>query len=151
DGGQNRIIAALGANEHLNPAHILAQRATLSRAAVLLTQMENNLDATVQALTCARQHRLRSVLNPAPVHADVSATVLQSADVLTPNEGEFAQLAARFANARLAPAAVAGMDDAVLHALARKLTGGSVIITLGAHGVFVSHGNTRHGDAKTHY
>ncbi|HEX7338759.1 MAG TPA: ribokinase [Rhodanobacteraceae bacterium] len=151
DGGQNRIVVALGANEHLAVAHLDRQAALLADARVLLAQMENNLDATAHALALAREHGLLTVLNPAPVHADVDAATLQLADVLTPNEGEFAELARRFADAGIAAEAVADMDDASLHALARRLTAGSLVITLGAHGVFVSHGDDRHGDASPHY
>ncbi|HEX7342048.1 MAG TPA: ribokinase [Rhodanobacteraceae bacterium] len=151
DGGQNRIVVALGANEQLTPTHIDAQAAIVANARVLLTQMENNLDATTGALRMARQHGLLSVLNPAPVHANVDAAALRLADVLTPNEGEFAELATRFAGQHLAAEAIAVSDDASLHDLARQLTDGSMVITLGARGCFVSHGTDRHGDAAAHY
>lgn len=151
DDGQNRIVVDLGANEHVSAAHIDAQNTAFADARVLLTQMENNLDAVVHALTRGREQRLTCVLNPAPIHADVNTECLRLADVLTPNEGEFAELCTRFAGQSVDAEAVAGMDDTTLHDLARELTDASVVITLGAAGCFVSHGNDPHGDTQTRY
>src|SRR5699024_6911150 len=120
-------------------------------ARVLLTQMENNLDAVTHALARGRKRRLTCVLNPAPIHTDVNAECLRLADVLTPNEGEFAELCARSADRSVDAGSVADMSDADLHELARRLTDASVIITLGARGSFVSHGEDRHGDGAAHY
>ena len=94
-----------------------------------------------------------TVLNPAPANADTSAGLLALADVLTPNETEFAALLARHLDEHLDPAAIAGMDDAALHALCRRLLPhGGVVITLGAAGVFVSHADTnRRGDGHHWY
>lgn len=150
-GGQNRIIVDLGANEHLDPAHIDANASVLAGAGVLLAQMENNLEAVVHALDRARGHGLVCVLNPAPVHPDTTPECLRLADVLTPNESEFAELCTRFTGQRVRADAVADMDDADLHALSRRLTGASVVITLGARGCFVSHGEARRADDRDCY
>lgn len=149
--GQNRIVVALGANEHLATTHIDARGAAFASAGVLLAQMENNLDAITHALSRGRAQRLTCVLNPAPVHADATPEILRLADVLVPNEGEFAELCTRFAGCESHAGDVAGMGDEVLHKLARRLTEGSVVITLGNHGCFVSHGANRRGDAQAHY
>lgn len=150
-GGQNRIIVDLGANEHLSTAHVDAQSALFAEARVLLAQMENNLDAIAHALERGREHGLTCVLNPAPVHPDASADLLRRADVLVPNEGEFAELCSRFASENVRAEAVVGMDDAALHALARQLTDASVVVTLGSQGCFVSHGADTRGDAAACY
>ncbi len=149
--GQNRIIVALGANEALAPAHIDAQADVWRDARVLLTQMETGTEAIEHALGRARDHGLLALLNPAPVHAQATRACLQLADVLLPNEGEFAELCRRFADVQVDGAAVAGMSDADVHALARRLTDASVVITLGAQGCFVSHGRTRRGDEAACY
>src|SRR5690606_38113948 len=72
-------------------------------------------------------------------------------DVLTPNESEFASLLGPGAD--VDADAVAGMDDAALHALCRRLLPhGTVVVTLGAAGAFVSHGDAAlHGDAEACY
>lgn len=149
--GQNRIIVDLGANEHLSPAHIDAQADTFATAGVLLAQMETGMDTLLHALRCGHGHDLLTLLNPAPIHPDTTHECLQLADVLLPNEGEFAELCTRFAGQAVDAEAVAGMDDDGLHALARRLTDASVVITLGSHGCFVSHGTSRHGDAEACY
>lgn len=43
------------------------------------------------------------------------------------------------------------LPDEPLHALCRRLAPGSVLLTLGAHGVFVSHGERRFGDEREFY
>ena len=43
------------------------------------------------------------------------------------------------------------LDDETLHALCRRLGTGTVVVTLGRHGCFVSHGASPRGDASTCY
>ena len=148
-GGQNRIIVALGANERLDPRHLDAQSPLFAGAQILLAQLENNLDATRHAFALAT-HLLR-VLNPAPVHAGLDTGLLAQCDLLTPNESEFALLLERIAGERVEATTLAQQDDARLHRLARTLGVGSVVITLGAHGCFVSHGDDRRGDVEACY
>jgi ribokinase len=86
------------------------------------------------------------VLNPAPVHPQLTRATLDAAGILTPNETEFDLLCARFAAPAPGAAHVAALADAELHALCRRLSRGTVVITLGRHGGFVSHGDDRRGD-----
>ncbi|MBZ0224166.1 MAG: ribokinase [Dokdonella sp.] len=151
-GGQNRIIVALGANECLDVRFVQAQADAFATAHVLLAQLENNIEATRAALALARSHRLVRVLNPAPVHAQLDAALLADVDILTPNETEFALLLARLCAVDVDPDQLAAQDDARLHALARRLGVGTLVITLGAHGCFVSHADeNRRGDALACY
>ncbi|GAB3025726.1 ribokinase [Oleiagrimonas citrea] len=149
--GQNQIIVDLAANERLDPDFLRAQSTRFADARVLLVQLENNLDATRAALELGGEHNLTCVLNPAPVHPDLDAGLLGLVDVLTPNESEFAQLCARFLDAEVATDDVASLDDERLHALCRRLCNGSVVVTLGRHGSFVSHGAARRGDEADCY
>jgi ribokinase len=98
-------------------------------------------------------HGVPAILNPAPANAATSPELLALADLLTPNETEFAALLARHRDQHLDPAAIAGMDDADLHGLCRRLLpDGVVVLTLGAAGVFVSHADTnRRGDGHHWY
>ena len=60
--------------------------------------------------------------------------LLRLADVLTPNETEFAALLSRHVGERVEPDAVAALDGASLHGLCRKLLPhGTVVITLLRH------------------
>jgi ribokinase len=150
-GGQNQIVVALGANEHLQPNFVRARDELFAGARILLVQLENNIDAIAAALDLGVCHGLTCVLNPAPVHAQLDAKLLRDVDVLTPNETEFAQLLERFADIRVDASTLAESDDVELHSLARKLGVATVVITLGARGCFVSHGANQHGDADVYY
>lgn len=148
---ENQISMIFGANEHLDPDFVSAQDDLFAQSKILLLQLENNLDATRAALAMAERHKLVRVLNPAPVHSDVDSALLRRADIITPNETEFSLLLERCAGADVDPATLAAQDDAKLHALARQLGVATVVITLGAQGCFVSHGDERRGDADASY
>lgn len=148
---ENQIAMIFGANEHLDPDFVRAQDDLFAGAEILLLQLENNLDALAAALEAAGRHGLARILNPAPVHADLTPAMLRSATIITPNETEFSLLLERFANEDVEPAALAQRDDAGLHALARKLGVETVVLTLGSRGCFVSHGANRRGDVAERY
>jgi ribokinase len=149
--GENQIAISLGANEHLEADFVRAQIDVFATARVLLLQMENNLDALAAALDLGTQHDLLRVWNPAPVHPDLDLALLRRADIVTPNETEFTLLLQRFGNSTIDPATLSQHDDATLHALARQLDIATVVITLGAQGSFVSHGENQRGDSQPCY
>ena len=149
--GENMIAVNYAANEHLDPAFVNAQEDLFADAKILLLQLENNLDAVAAALDLGKRHGLTCVLNPAPVHAQLSASTLRGADIITPNETEFSLLLERFADEQIDPVTLADRADADLHALARKLGVATVVITLGARGCFVVHGEERRGDTEAYY
>jgi ribokinase len=149
--GENQIAITLGANEHLDADFVRAQGDLFAAAKTLLIQLENNLDALQAALDIAKKHQLTCILNPAPVRAELSAQMLRSVNIITPNETEFSLLLERFAATEVDPATLAQRDDAELHALARQLDVATVVITLGSHGCFVSHGQDRRGDGDACY
>lgn len=138
--GQNQIAVSLAANEHLAPDFLQRQRAAIGAAKVLLLQLENNLDAIRAALELASGSGPLRVLNPAPVHPECDPPLLALCDLVTPNETEFALLLERVGGASVDPARVAQLSDDALHAYCRKLQVPTVVITLGAQGCFVSHG-----------
>jgi ribokinase len=149
--GRNEIVVAAGANARLEPGFVESALASLTKPAVVLTQLESPAGAIESALRFGRGGGATTILNPAPANASVSTAMLQLADVLTPNETEFSALLARIAHTRADADTLAQRDDAQLHALARELFAGTVVITLGAQGCFVSHGANRHGDAVAFY
>ncbi|MBL8297215.1 MAG: ribokinase [Rhodanobacteraceae bacterium] len=136
--GQNQIVLDLAANEYLTATFVRAQSDLFATARVVLVQMETGMGAIRAALTSASAGCLR-VLNPAPVHAEWDASLLADADLITPNETEFAELLARCADTHIAAEAIAALGDEELHALCRRLGDISLIVTLGARGCFVSH------------
>jgi ribokinase len=150
--GSNLIVVNLAANERLDPAFIEAQDEAFAGAQILLLQLESSLDAVAAALALGARHDLLRVLNPAPVHPQLDAALLASCDLVTPNETEFAQLLERTTGMLVDATTLAARTDEDLHALARKLGVGTVVITLGAEGCFVSHGTAdRRGDEAAFY
>lgn len=139
ENGQNLIVVGPGANLRLTPDHVEAQASLIGTARVLVTQHEVNPGATRRALELARAAGTLTLHNPAPPLADDDGAMLDRIDILTPNETEFAHLLARFAQHSVDPDEIAGLDDASLHALCRRLSVPTLVLTLGAHGAFVSH------------
>ena len=149
--GRNQIVVAAGANARLEPGFVESALAALTKPAVVLAQLESPGDAIESALRFGRGCGAVTMLNPAPANASVSDAMLQLADVLTPNETEFAAMLARVGHKRMDASTLAQRDDAGLHALARELRAGTVVVTLGAQGCFVSHGTNQRGDAAACY
>ena len=150
DAGRNSIVIGAGANADLDAAFIGSQADALGAAAVVLAQLESPQDAILQALQAGRSGGATTMLNPAPANADCPASLLAASDVITPNETEFAALLAHHAGEAADPAQVATMDDDRLHRLCRRLLPhGTVVVTLGAAGAFVSHADQAlRGDAQ---
>ena len=94
DRGQNIIAVASGANARLTPEHVNAlPDAVLQSTDILLASLEVPLETVAQGLTRARRCGVWTILNPAPALAAAGdANILALVDVLTPNEGEAAQL-----------------------------------------------------------
>ncbi len=151
--GRNTIVIGPGANAALSPAFVQAQQPLLAGARVVLAQLESPVETIEAALSVAREAGVTTVLNTAPADAPSSIALLKLADVITPNETEFSALLARHVGERIDPDNVAALDGASLHALCRKLVGnGTVVVTLGAVGVFVSHAeDALRGDSQPYY
>jgi len=150
--GRNSIVIGAGANAELSADFIHAQQAVMAHAKVLLVQLESPLPAITHALTLARKNGCITVLNPAPANAVINVQLLELADILIPNETEFAALLTRHVGERIEADEVATLDNARLHALCRELSQHTVVITLGADGVFVSHSSEqRWGDSQNSY
>lgn len=138
--GRNCIVIGPGANASLAPAFVAGALDDVTAGDVVLAQLESPLDAVAQALDAGRAGGATVLLNPAPANVAIDETMLVRADLLTPNETEFAALIGRHVGERIEAEAVASLDQPRLHALCRELLPhGSVIITLGASGCFVSH------------
>lgn len=150
--GRNSIVIGPGANADLDADVIGSHADLVTSAQVVLTQLEISADAVTALLGHARDAGAFAILNPAPADAATMPQMLALATLITPNESEFAAMLHRHCDTAMAADAVAGSEDARLHALCRRLLpGGSVIITLGAAGSFVSHGERRHGDGQPFY
>ncbi|MDR1712248.1 MAG: ribokinase [Propionibacteriaceae bacterium] len=131
--GQNAIVIAPGANQHITEAALLAGAHLIEQADVLLLQLEIPLGVGVKAAGIAKSAGTTVVLNPAPV-ADISQ-YRGLVDIIVPNENEAAELGG-------------GPTDVTAQAalLADQLEIPVVIVTLGAQGAL----SWQNGDAH-HY
>lgn len=150
--GRNSIVVAPGANGSLAAAHVAHELAG-ERPEVVLAQLETPAAAAEVAFARGRSVGALTVLNPAPADARPGASLLDLVDVLTPNETEFAALLQAGPGADVDAASLAALGDEALHGLCRRLLpGGTVVVTLGVAGCFVSHANGRlRGDRDAHY
>ncbi|MCP5477390.1 MAG: ribokinase [Rhodanobacteraceae bacterium] len=153
DDGRNMIVVAAGANAELSADFVSNEMASAEVADVVLAQLEVNPEAVVAGLLAARSEGAISILNPAPADAATNERLLSLADVLTPNETEFAAMLARHDVVTVDADEVATIGDSQLHRWCRQLAGSaSVIVTLGKHGAFVSHpADLRRGDGDDCY
>jgi ribokinase len=120
--GENLIVVAPGANGSVSSSDVCVD--AVRAAEVVLLQLEIPLPAVVAAATHASG---LVVLNPAPP-APLPASLLAQVDVLVPNEWELARLAGVDPSKR---------TPADLAALARTVTSGDVVVTMGARGAMV--------------
>ena len=125
--GENQIAVVPGSNGRLTPADLRQHRELIAGARVLLLQMEIPRETVFEALRLGRECGLTTILNPAPA-APLPSDLLRLIDILTPNESE-------------AQALTGSADPAEA---ARMLTDrgvGTVVVTCGANGAFLTTGN----------
>jgi ribokinase len=134
--GENTIAVAGGANAMLTSVHVrdALRRLSLTAEDVVLVGHEIRTGATHEALRLARLAGATTILNPAPAGGLQSAT-LALADVLTPNQGELATLAA----------SAGDMDPSMVTAAAKRFVradGGTqaVLVSLGGRGALLVAG-----------
>jgi ribokinase len=134
--GQNRIWVVKGANDRLSPADVDAAAPLLRHADCIVLQLEIPLETVYHTLRFARQHGIRSILNPAPAQPLDLARVAD-ADYVIPNETEAEALGG---------VPVGNLDEA--RACANRLLECGlrrVILTLGANGALCAGaGGCRH-------
>ena len=141
--GRNCIVIGAGANAALDAGFVADSLGAIAGAAVVLAQLESPPEAIARALQQGRACGATTILNPAPANAAVAGTLLELADILTPNETEFAALLGRHVGERVEADEIGSLDQGRLHALCRALGHDStVVVTLGASGCFVSHADT---------
>lgn len=135
--GQNSIAIEAGANAALTTSHVDAAADTIAAASMLVCQFESPLAAVQRAIGIAHAAGVPVLLNPAPVQP-LSPELLQQVSLLVPNESEAAALAGQ------APGEP--VDEVLVAERLRQLGAGTVIVTLGERGVYVSTtgGATRH-------
>lgn len=123
--GDNAIVVSPGANGRVVPDDVVRADAAITRATVVLLQLE----IPVEAVTAAAQAATGTViLNPAPAPTEpLPDDLLGAVDVLVPNQTELATLAGHDGT----------VDATIATDLARRLAAPIVVVTLGAAGALV--------------
>jgi ribokinase len=137
--GQNQIVVALGANNAIEAGDIPVP--WLTGAKIVVSQLEIFLPAAREALHLARSAGAVTILNPAPMRADWDPAMLAEADILVPNETEFAALVnllPSFRRTDFGEHELATLLPAEFQALCRGMGPSLVLVTLGARGCFLS-------------
>lgn len=136
--GDNAIIVSPGAGGTLSAAHMDGHRTTIEGASVVMTQLEQPLDAAQRAFAIAREAGATTILNPAPA-ADLPDDFLSTCDWITPNESEAETLTG------IEVASEDGARRAADALIARGIgASGGVVVTLGERGVLL---HTRNASA----
>jgi ribokinase len=127
--GENSIAVAPGANAALSPDDIRLSGAAFDGSAVAVVQLEISLPAILETARMAAKRDIPLILNPAPAQA-LPDELLAATAILTPNETEASALVGFSVQDEESAAKAA--------AILKKKGVGTVIITLGAQGAFVS-------------
>lgn len=130
--GDNAIIIAPGAAALISAEDIDAQSDLIASADILVTQLEQPMDAALRSLEIARAAGVITILNPAPA-AQLPDGMLALCDFITPNETECEALTGISVNS--------AEDAAKACNALRNLGVKTPIITMGAQGVYLDgHG-----------
>jgi len=129
--GQNSIIVFAGANFNVTPDDVRSALPALAGADILLTQLENNFDATVSVISAAHFAGVTVVLNPAPAR-ELPEGLYSMLDLITPNEYE----------AEVLTGIPSDSEDNIRKSAEVLLKRGAkaAVITLGSRGLFAADG-----------
>ena len=127
--GENTVVVVPGTNQRLSGDDVLRAESVISRAKVLVAQLEIPLETVDKALSLAKRYNVKTILNPAPGN-NLPEDLLQKVDILTPNETELE---------RLVRLKISTKDD-MKRACQKLLKTGvkTVILTIGREGVIVA-------------
>lgn len=126
---QNEILVVPGACGTMTDQDVMKAEPAIKEAQYLLMQLESNQEANLKAMELALRYGVKTVLNTAP-YQPVEDEFLSHVDIVTPNEVE----AEEMTGVRVEDFASASRAAKVFF----QKGVGSVVITLGSRGVFVS-------------
>jgi ribokinase len=132
--GENAIAVAPGANGRVTPDDVCQSLEVIAAADILVAQLEVPLEAVQSAAAVAESARVPFLLNPAPA-LPLDDELLGRVAILTPNEQEAALLTGK---------PIDNDNDIVMAAETLRRRGvKTVIVTLGARGVYFDNGTQR--------
>ena len=132
EGGQNRIVQVLGANDTCGDAEYDAVAGLLPLASALMLQLEVSIGLSIRVAELAAAHGVQVILDPGPVRP-VPEEFYRSVSIITPNETEAEALVGYPVTDMVTAAQAAGelLDKGA----------GSAVVKLGAQGAFWANGD----------
>lgn len=85
--GENTILVVPGACHNITSSDVDSAEDTIKNSAMLMVQMEVNIDATFKAMQLAYKNNIPIIMNPAPAQK-LDDSIYKMVDFLTPNETE---------------------------------------------------------------
>jgi ribokinase len=129
DLGENIIVVAPGANAGLSINDLLNAEPQIEEADIVLFQLEIPMATVAAGISIAKKYARTVILNPAPA-ATIPDEILQSVDVIVPNQTE----AELLTGVSVIDMATAGTASEYLHAKGIPV----VILTMGEQGAYLS-------------
>jgi ribokinase len=131
DEGENVIVITPGANHRLSPSYVSNLSTEISKASMVMLQMEIPFDTVRKVCEIARQHNTPVLLNVAPARK-IDTDLIALVDILVVNETEIETICGH----QIAVQGEEGVIDILLEAGAK-----TVILTLGKKGCVVKNAN----------
>ncbi|KAK2961450.1 putative Bifunctional ribokinase/ribose-5-phosphate isomerase A [Blattamonas nauphoetae] len=119
--GRNSIVIVNGANDLITPQDVDNAENMISKAKILIAQLEIQSPITLHALKLARKHGLLTILNPSPAPdttipeiAALMTDLMSYTDIVVPNEVEAAMLSKQSTDIAATPAGLNKVHDLLL-------------------------------------
>lgn len=127
DEGENCIVVTAGANNELLPKYIEEIEGEISKAGMVVLQMEIPFDTVTRVVGIASKHAVPVLLNVAPAR-EVSAELLRHIEILVVNETEGEKVSGQ---------SIAGIGEEGVMDRLMQMGAKTVILTLGKKGCIV--------------
>lgn len=137
DNGENSIVIYGGANQNISSEHILDNQELISSSDFLIAQLETNLSSIEKSFEIARDSSVLTILNPAPAPESLPKKIIQTTDILIPNEIELETISGN----KITTEADLIKTANGIHDLGVRV----LIVTLGENGSFYSVSDGTHG------
>jgi len=136
ESGENSVVVVPGANFRYLPLDLRADGHRMAKAQYVLLQLEIPLDTVIAAAQLAKSQGAKVILDPAPAPRSLPHELLQTIDILTPNEAEATKLVGR-------PVDSLTMKEAAYVSKELQSAGAkTVIIKLRAQGCLLAEGDS---------
>lgn len=127
--GDNSIVVAPGANSRVTPEFIRKHEEAISKAKMVMVQLEVPLESIVEAVTLADKHGVPVILDPAPA-GPLPDELLAKVKYIVPNESEISQLTGTLvSDIRTAKTASVELLRKGVDTVFSKLGGQGVVVT----------------------